>query len=129
MNLHSILTSSPIDSAARRVTSQAGCATDAALLSREELAALVQRLSRKQRLLKLVLGITNKRQHKNTVYKAGKGLKQFRAAKEPRALTEYRLCGREIARLNDELANLRRLRQMVANAENECKALMVQRAG
>ena len=129
MDLHALLTSTPIDRVARRVTSQAGAATADTPLAREELAALVHRLCRKQRLLKRVLGIRNKSQHQNTTYKARHGIKQIRAKVEPRALTEYMRCGQEIARLNSELAALRKVRQFVAEAEQESKALVAQRAG
>jgi hypothetical protein len=129
MDLHALLISTPIDRVARRVTSQAGAATVDTPLTKPELVALLQRLGRKQRLLKRVLKITNKRQHMNTVYKANKGIPNFRCATEPRAVTEYVRCGREMQRLNGELADLRRLRRFVADAEWECKKLMEQRAG
>lgn len=122
MDLHSILTRSPIDAAARRVTS-GGVEVDGPM-TREELAALVHRTARKQRLLKLVLGIKTKAQRKNVAYKASKGIPQFRANKEPRAFTEYLRCGREIQRLTRELAAMRKVRQFVARAEQECRALM-----
>jgi hypothetical protein len=93
-------------------------------LSREELAKLVQLTTRKQRLLKRVLGIKTKSQHRNTAYKAGKGIRQYRADKEPRALVEYLRCGREIERLNRELADMRRARQYAAKLESEYKALI-----
>jgi hypothetical protein len=125
--LLTVLNSAPINKQAAIVTSQRHVATADTPLTRDELAALANRLLRKQRLLKHVLGIKTKRQHKNMTYKAAKGIPQYRAAKEPRALTEYLRCGREIQRLAEELADMRRVRRFVAEAENECKALMAQR--
>jgi hypothetical protein len=128
MNFHAILTSNPIDRVARRVASQAGVSQADSPLAREELAYLMRRTLRKQRLLKQILGIRTKAQHKNTTYKSNHGVKQFRAEKEPRALDEYLRCGQAIQRLNVELANMRMVRRFVANAENEYKSLMAQRA-
>jgi hypothetical protein len=129
MDLHAILTSTPIDRVARRVVSQLGAAVGDTPLTQIELAALVNRINRKQRLLKRVLGITSKGQHKNTVYKAKKGIKQWRVEREPRAMTEYLRCGREVQRLTNELAELRKLRRFVAEAEHETQALMAQKSG
>lgn len=117
MDLHAILIRAPVNKLAASVVSQRGAAPDSPL-SREELAYLVQRLSRRQRLLKAVLGIKTPSQHANTVYKHKKRIPQFRAAREPRALTEYLLIGQQIQNLNCELAELRRTRQMVAAAES-----------
>lgn len=127
MDIHKILTAVPINRTARLVTSQTGLSDKDTPLMRDELAWLVQRLNRKQRLLKLVLGIKNKRQHSNVTYKYRKGIKQYRGITEPRALIEYIRCGKEIQRLTDELAKLRIVRQFVADAENQCKQLMNQR--
>ena len=122
VNLQRILASSPIDSTARRVTSQRAAAKEDQQIGREELAYLVKRIERKQRLLKLVLGIKSHAQHKNTVYKAGIGVKQFRAEKEPRALSEYLLCGRETQRLNNELCVIRKARKFAFKAQQEHNA-------
>ena len=122
MNLAEILVREPVDRVARRVTSQTGVAEDDTPLTREELAALVNRLLRKNRLLRHVLGIDTKAKKVNTKYKAKKGIPQFRALKEPRALTEYLRCGQEIQRLGTELAALRKVRQFVAGIEREYKA-------
>jgi hypothetical protein len=129
MDLHAILTSTPIDRVARRAVSQLGAAVGDTPLTRTELVALVNRINRKQRLLKVVLGIKTRAQHTNAAYKASKGIKQYRAAKEPRAMTEYLRCGREVYRLTNELAELRKLRRFVAEAEHETQALMAQKSG
>jgi len=93
-------------------------------MTRNELAALVQRLSRKHRLLKRVLEIKTKRQHKNVTYKALKGIRQYQTEKEPRSLTEYLRCGKEIQRLTNELSEMRKARQSAAQTARETKALM-----
>ena len=52
------------------------------------------------------------------------GIQQFRAAKEPRIFAEYVRVGNDIQRLLIELSVLRKIRQFVAQAENEWKASM-----
>lgn len=121
MDLDAILAAEPINGTARRVTSQRGAATEDTPLSREELVELVNRLQRKHRLLRRVLGIKNNSQHQNTLYKARHGIRQYRAAKEPRSLTEYVRCGQEMQRLIQELAELRKVRRFVAEAQREYK--------
>ena len=111
MNFHAVLTSLPVDRVACRVTSQAGIAQIDAPLYGKELAEVKNRLERKHRLLKHILGIKTKAQHVNTRYKASKGINQFRARKEPRAFKEYVRCGTEINRLNTELSEQRKARQ------------------
>ena len=120
---HKLLTGVPVDRVARRVTSQQHAAVGDTPLTRDELIALIARTARKQRLLKQVLGIKTKAQHTNVVYKASKNVRQVRAMKEPRSLSEYLRCGKEIQRLSQELAALRQLRQFVGEAERETRAL------
>jgi hypothetical protein len=80
---------------------------------------LKNRLERKQRLLKLVLKIKSDALHKNLKQDAKKGWPNYRLKKEPRAVAEYLLCGREVQRLNTELAALRGVRKAVAEANKE----------
>ena len=121
MNLEEILVRSPVNSMARQVTSQKNVSEEDKPISTNEIVLLVTRFSRKQRLLKLVLGIKTKAQHKNTIYRFNAGFKQFRASKEPRAMAEYVICGREIQRLNYELSEMRRARRFVAELEDQNK--------
>jgi len=121
-NITAILLRSPINTAAYRVTSQRGCATVDADLTRDELKALINRLKRKLRLLKLVLGISSRAQHKNTIYKYNRQIPQFRQAREPRALDEYVRVGRAIQRLKAELSVRRAARRFVAVEMNAWKA-------
>lgn len=104
-----VLASSPINSTARSVIGQRRCAVDEAEMGRAELLELLARLSRKQHLLKLVLGIKNRAQHKNFLaalkgkhYGSGKS----RGYGNPRAAVEYKRVGEEMARLNRRIAEL-----------------------
>ena len=117
MNLDAIFVRSPINRLAATVTSQRRVAVQDEPLSREELAYIVQRLTRKLRLLKEVLGIKSKAQHRNLVWKTNKGIRNYRAEKEPRAVIEYKRVGEEIQRMNAELAILRKCRQAAAKQE------------
>ena len=102
-DLNAIFVRSPIDKLARRVTSQRHVSPDDPSLSKQELIEIIDRLIRKSRLLKVVLKITTKRQHKNLKTKDNKGIKNFRSTKEPRAMQEYRRVGGEIHRLTEEV--------------------------
>lgn len=109
-----IFVRAPVNKLAAVVVSQKGVAETDTPLTREELARIVERLGRKQRLLKRVLGIANKSQHRNAIWKDNKRLIQYRAQNEPRAFVEYRRIGQEMARLNVELAEMRKCRRLAA---------------
>lgn len=121
MNINDILVRSPVNRSASYVVSQKSCSDDKPL-SREELAYLVLRLKRKHELMKTLLQIKTRRQHKNAVYKMNAGIQQFRAAKQPRIFAEYIRVGNDIQRLSTELSALRKIRQFVGHAENEWRA-------
>lgn len=116
MDIHAILVRSPVNGVAARVVSQAGCEGNTPL-SREELCQIHDRLQRKHRLLKHVLGIKNKSQHSNLMVKFNRRLPQYRAANEPRAFTEYVRVGREMQRMCRALADMRAERRAAAAAE------------
>lgn len=116
MNLHGILSSSPVNRLAGAVTSQRGLLPYDSPMSRSEIAQIVDRLSRKQRLLKRVLGIAGKSQHKNTIYKMKRGFKSYRADGEPRALVEYKRVGEQIQHLNSEICRIKKIRKDRMNA-------------
>ena len=122
MNINEILVRSPINRSTSHVVSQKGCSDDRPI-AREEIAYLVSRLQRKHGLMKTLLQIKTKRQHKNAIHKMNAGVQQFRSAKQPRIFAEYVRVGNDIQRLTDELSVLRKIRQFVAQAENEWKAL------
>jgi len=111
MDLHAILIRAPVNKLAANVVSQRRAATADTPLCREELIYLMDRLDRKSRLLKQVLGITNQSQRKNVHARHNKGVRQFRHAKEPRAFTEYIAIGQNMRRLNRELAELNKARK------------------
>lgn len=115
MDLHAILIRAPVNKLAANVVSQRKAATADTPLTREELIYLMDRLDRKSRLLKHILGIKNQSQRRNVHYRHNKGVKQFRRLKEPRAFTEYLAIGHNMQRLNQELAELNKARK-AANA-------------
>ena len=117
MDFHSIFIRSPVNKTAMKVVSQRGAAESDKPLDRHELAHIVERLSRKQRLLKRVLNIGNKSQHRNAIYKSNKGFKNYRLDKEPRAFVEYKRIGLQIQHLNTELSAMRKLRKIA----HECR--------
>ena len=109
-----VMNNSPINRQAALVTSQSGCVESDLPLTKPELVYLVDRLKRKHRLLKLVLGIKTNAQHRNLMYKYNKRVSQFRQRNEPRAFTEYIRVGRDIQRLVVELTTLKAIRRFVA---------------
>ena len=108
-----LLAATPIDRTAAIVTGQAGCAGDIEQLPERDLVAMKERMERKHRLLKHVLGIRSKAQHKNLMYKWNKGIPQFRQL-HSRAFVEYVCLGRQMQDVTRELAAARRARQFVA---------------
>lgn len=115
--LMEVFVRTPIDRTARVVTSQARTSTRDAGLSREDLSFILSRLLRKHRLLKHILGIRTKSQLSNArwLYNRGERLGRFR--RDPRAFLEFMRLGEQIQIVHDELALLRRVRQLVALAE------------
>lgn len=111
-----VLSASPINRQAGLVTTQRGCATEDEPLTKQELVQLVARLERKHRLLKHVLGIKNKSQHMNVMWKFNKGIRQSRYKENPRSMVEYKRCGEEMQRLIKELAALKQARRAAALA-------------
>lgn len=111
MNLQAILVRSPVNRLAAAVTSQRHVAQADTPMTREEVTAIFQRLQRKQRLLRHVLGITSKAQHANLMYQANKGRWLGRAKKEPRVFVEYRRVGNEMQRMQNALAEMRNERR------------------
>ena len=109
-----VMSASPINRQAAMVTSQSGCDENDKPLTKLEIVHLVDRLKRKHRLLKMVLGIKTKAQHRNLMYKYNKRLPQYRQRDEPRAFTEYIRVGRDIQRLVIELTELKTIRRFVA---------------
>lgn len=104
-----VLASRPVNSTARSVIGQRRCAEASEDMGRQELIELVNRLSRKQRLLKLVLGVKSKAQHANLIAALkGKhyGSGEFRAYGNPRAAVEYKRVGEEMQRLNRRISEL-----------------------
>ena len=112
-NFSDLLSATPIDRNAAIVTGQAGCTDGLEQLPERDLMAMKDRMERKHRLLKHVLGIRSKTQHKNLMHKWNKGLPQFRQ-RHSRAFVEYVCLGRQIQDVTRELSVARRARQFVA---------------
>lgn len=102
-----VLNGTPIDRKSRIVTSQARCVEAETSIDRDELALLVQRLDRKRRLLKYVLKIDNKRQHKNVIQRFNNGWHGRSSFRPPRIVAEYVRLGRSTEILNVRLHQLR----------------------
>lgn len=114
--LTQILYATPVNKQTAIVVSQSGCVDSDKPLTKPELVYLVDRLKRKHRLLKSVLGIKTKAQHTNLMYKFNKKLPQFRYRDEPRSFIEYIRVGKDIQRLVKELQELKAIRRFVAQA-------------
>jgi hypothetical protein len=126
-----VLNSEPIDRVARRVTFQGGCSDIDGDLTRDELVYLWSRLERKLRLLKQVLRITSKAQHKNLIYAINSGRRHrpgvgmLRLTANPRTALEYKRVGEEMQRLSRRLAELKQVdcaeRKRIGALENAWK--------
>ena len=119
MNLSDIFAMTPINRTAARVVSQKGAQQDKDL-TRSELASIVNRLTRKQRLLRMVLRISTGAQHANFIRR----MSQNRSAGErqkanPRAAEEYRRIGVEIQRLNLCSAEIRDKNRIAEKLRNQ----------
>lgn len=114
-----ILTRCPVDRTTRMVTSQRNVSESDGPLSKQDLIDITERCIRKQRLLKIVLGIRNKSQHSNFVYRYNKGWKQKRSAREPRAAQEYIRLGEMMQRFNAELSQLKATEREKARLRDE----------
>lgn len=121
----SLLVRSPIDRITRLVTGQRAVAKQDRALTREELLEILDRCSRKQRLLKRVLQIDNKRQHKNFVQKWNIGVRQFRVEQEPRAALEYVRLGQMMLRYLEELTQLKAQQKLEAQRRDAAKGARV----
>jgi hypothetical protein len=112
MNLDAILTSAPINQTAARVVSSPRSPVPMGDISREELIHLWSRLERKLRLLKQVLKITSKAQHKNLVHAINSGRRgrpgvgMLRLTANPRTALEYKRVGEEMKRMQDRIREL-----------------------
>jgi hypothetical protein len=108
LNFNDLFAMTPVNRTAARVISQRGVTGDEPL-SKQDLVQISNRLLRKQRLLRLVLGITKASQDLNFKKKARRGIPTNRGLRNPRAADEYlRICPVtqtiqiELARLNAE---------------------------
>lgn len=110
MDLHAILIRAPVNRLAASVVSQRRVAQHYEPLTKPELVYLYERVQRKQRLLKVVLGIRSMTNKKNLKYRYNKGQRSGAAKSEPRAWAEFRACGQQLLRLCDALSEIKRAR-------------------
>lgn len=116
-NLYNIFVRSPIDKKAANVVSQRYVEPNYPDLNREELKEIVVRLQRKSQLLKVVLQIKNKSQHKNLKYRDNRGRPTLRSEREPRAVQEYRRVGEQIQRMESRIGEINRERKAARTGE------------
>ncbi|RTL33742.1 MAG: hypothetical protein EKK53_27675 [Burkholderiales bacterium] len=121
----SLLVRSPIDRITRLVTGQRAVAEHDRPLTRDELLEILDRCARKQRLLKRVLRIDNKRQHAGFKYKRNIGVRQFRVEQEPRAALEYGRLGQQMLRYMEELAQIKAQQKLEAQKRDAAKGARV----
>ena len=107
MNFKDLFAMSPVNKSAARVISQRGVTEDAPL-TKQDLAEISDRLLRKQRLLRLTLGIKNISQDRNMKRKARLHIPTARGAKNPRAMDEYIRIGPITQTIQKELAERKR---------------------
>jgi hypothetical protein len=105
--LNDIFTRVPINGTAQRVVGQKNATPDSDI-GRDDLVKIIDLLGRKHRLLKRVLGISNRTQHRNLMYRFSKRHHRVDGHKNPRALTEYVFVGAEIQRFMRLLEEKRR---------------------
>lgn len=86
------------------------------VLTKQELVELSNRLLRKQRLMKLFLGVKTRAQHKNLINNYIRGQHNHRIKKEPRLVAEYKRVGEAISILDAELARQRAERRKESEA-------------
>jgi len=102
--IYKVLRSTPINRAARQAVRQGNCSYEDMPLSRVERIEIFERLMRKQRLLKHVLGIKNRTQY-TSMKKAANGKSKSRGGARrvranPRAAQECIRCGLEMERMH-----------------------------
>lgn len=102
-----VITSAPVNRTAQAVIAKPRAPQSMGDIGRADLIALIARLQRKLRLLKVVLKIDTKAKHRNLVYKTGRGMRTYRGAANSRAVTEYLQIGHEIQRMNRTLQEMK----------------------
>lgn len=105
----------PANRTAGRVVSQSKHVDDETL-TKAELVELSNRLLRKQRLMKLFLGVKTRAQHKNLINNFIRKQHNHRIEKEPRLVAEYKRVGEAIDILAQELARQRVERRLASEA-------------
>jgi len=118
----------PVNRTAGLVVSQKSCRQDDQL-SKSELVDLKNKLSRKHRFIKSILGIRNATHHKNTIHGIIGGYINTDNYKEPRLLGEYKRVGEAIQLINLELNRVRLIKHEKWMKENLNKTLFIDEDG
>ena len=103
----------PINGNAARAVSQSGVTDDAAL-TKIDLVEIKNRLSRKHRLIKYILGIKNISQHKNLKYRFARGQHNKSKFSDSRLVNEYLSFGKNISLIDLELSRCKNERREYA---------------
>ncbi len=128
----------PVNKTAGIVASQRGCNVADSLIKKEELLYLLERLTRKQRLIKKILGVRNKTHHKNIIHRIIGGHINPNNYNIPRLLPEYKRVGEAIEKINRRLSEIkderRQQRQAAINRiasemGNQAPAWILEQAG
>ena len=106
MDFDTLATLTPVNGSAAAVTSQSANMETDLFLSRAEIVEQLDKMCKKHRRIKLALKITNKRQHKNLMYRYSKRNHSARGHWAPRLVDAYVAIGQQIQRFSQRLAQL-----------------------
>jgi len=96
----------PINKTAALVTGQAGCEPESDI-GRDDIIYSIDRLQRKHRLIKRILGIEKKTQHTNLMYRYNKKGRTATGHKNPRIVDEYVRIGIAMQEMQNRLVEIK----------------------
>jgi hypothetical protein len=118
LNLNQIFLRTPVNRNAFLATSQKNCVEVEKDLNFTELTDILNRLNRKNRLLKTLLKIKTKTQHKNLKNKFKQGLIKFRSESNKSLIYEYFSVGQQIENIHLRLKDFRDCKRDFYNLTN-----------
>ncbi len=123
--LIAVMNRTPIDRQASRVASQRNCAVVDLDLCRDDLVRSLDRLQRKMRLMKSVLKVATKCQHKNLLARHKNGRRGMKG-RPARLVVEYANVGASIQSIMLQIHEMeigpgRKLRKLIGAMENKWK--------
>lgn len=101
--MHDIYSRTPVNKTAALSVSQKNCSEYDEPIRPDEIANRIGILQKNHKNLKDSLGIKNKTQHTNLMYRFNKKTRKTGTHKQPELLTEYVRIGQEIQRLQRHL--------------------------